>query len=91
MEEQQFRRIGQVAADYYRQAGAEPEPSHFEDCLNTLNEPMRVYFRKEVLEASKAVVDFRRFAAEQSGQGLKEYMRQHPSGSDYEAWRQQSP
>ncbi|WP_162055812.1 hypothetical protein [Pontibacter pamirensis] len=91
MEEQQFRRIGQAAADYYRQARAEPEPSHFEDWLSTLNESMRDYFRKEGFEASKGVVDFRRFAAEQNRQGLKEYMRQHLSGRDYEAWLQQNP
>lgn len=91
MEEKQFRRLGQVAADYYRQAGADPEPCHFEDWLSTLNEPMQNYFRNEGFEASKGVVDFRRFVAEQNGQGMKEYMRQHLSGSDYEAWLQQNP
>ncbi|WP_162056041.1 hypothetical protein [Pontibacter pamirensis] len=89
MKENQFLRIAQVAADYYRQAGPAPEPRHFEEWLHTLNEPMRNYFRKEGFEASKGVVDFRRFVAEQNGQGLKEYMRQHLSGSEYEAWQQQ--
>ncbi|RDV15021.1 hypothetical protein DXT99_12130 [Pontibacter diazotrophicus] len=91
MKKNQSLRIAQVAADYYRQAGPDPELSHFEEWLNTLNEPMRNYFRKEGFEGAKGVVDFRRFVAEQNGQGLKEYMRRHLSGSDYEAWLQQNP
>ncbi|MFD3003710.1 hypothetical protein ACFS7Z_25365 [Pontibacter toksunensis] len=51
---------------------------------------MRNYFTKEGFEASKGVVDFRRFVAEENVQGLKEYMRQHLSGSDYEALLQQN-
>ncbi|MFD3002870.1 hypothetical protein ACFS7Z_21060 [Pontibacter toksunensis] len=90
MKENQYLRIAQVAADYYRQAGPEPELSHFEEWLNKLNEPMRNYFTKEGFEASKGVVNFRRFVAEENVQGLKEYMRQHLSRSDYEAWLQQN-
>ncbi|WP_162055816.1 hypothetical protein [Pontibacter pamirensis] len=90
MKENQLLRINQAAASYFKQAEAAPQPHHFDDWLESMNGPMQNYFRRQGFEASKDVLDFRRFVAEQNGQGLKEYMRRHLSGRDYEAWLQQN-
>lgn len=89
MKENQLLRITQAAASYFKQAETTPQPHHFDGWLESMNGPMRNYFRKQGFEASKGVLDFRWFVAKLNNEGLDAHMRQHLSGSDYEAWRRQ--
>ena len=81
--------IIQAASAFYTQAEAEPAPQHFEDWLNSLEEPLRGSFREKGFEACKGVLSFRRFVAGRNHLDMEAYMCQHLSPEDYAFWQQQ--
>ncbi|WP_347160327.1 hypothetical protein [Pontibacter chitinilyticus] len=89
MDEEQFKRVGLMAGDYYKQREAEPQPSHFQDWIGSLEEPMKSSFRKMGFEECKNVLNFRRFVAELNDRGMEEYMKANLSEEDYRWWQRQ--
>lgn len=90
MEKDQLLRIGQVAAGYYSQIETKPEPHHFDDWINSLQEPLRSVYRKNGFEAGRGTLNFRRFVAELNDEGMAEYMLRHLAEEDYRAWQRQA-
>ena len=86
--DKKLTRVVQAASAFYIQAEAEPAPQHFEDWLNSLEEPMKGSFRERGFEACKGVLSFRRFVAERNNLDMDAYMRQHLSAEDYTFWQQ---
>lgn len=86
MDFDQFERICMALSRYFLQV--EPEPSHFHDWIDSLQEPAKAIYRKKGFAACRDTINFRRFVAELQDAGLEEHMQRHLSGEDYRKWQQ---
>ncbi len=81
--------VGKVAMKYYAMDEFNPSRQDFELWIESLKEPMRSDFRKQGLEGSKVVLNFRRFYLEMRDQGMEEYMKANLSQEDYLFWKEE--
>ena len=72
---------------YYDQIEFNPSYEDFKNWISSLKEPMKSDFLKKGLNASKGVLNFKRFYLEYRDYGMAEFMKNNLSKKDFVFWK----